>query len=91
MKGDIILKVIIAFLIPFILVYSSMYFFYIFNIGFLSVLNCFINISIAYILFFMRFGKIDLKRIVFVDKMLFLLLLFFFTIIFMLLKDLTQI
>ncbi|MDR2760755.1 MAG: hypothetical protein LBB09_02825 [Rickettsiales bacterium] len=91
MKGDIVLKIIITFLAPFILMYSCAYFFYIFDIGFLSILNCFIIASIAYAMFFLRFGKINLRKIAFVEKLIAVLLMFFFALILLLLKTLIDI
>ncbi|MDR0571297.1 MAG: hypothetical protein LBG48_00430 [Rickettsiales bacterium] len=91
MKGDIVLKVIIAFIIPFMLMYSSVYIFYVYDLGFLSVLNSFITVSITYALFFLRFGKINVKKITFVSKLLSLLLVGFFVVIFFLLKKLIEV
>jgi hypothetical protein len=91
MKGDIVLKVIIAFMIPFMLMYSSIYIFYIRDLGFLSVLNSFITVSIAYALFFLRFGKINVNKITFVKKLLSALLMGFFIVIFFLIRNLVKV
>ncbi len=70
MRGDIILKVIISFIIPFLLLYSFSCIFYIDQIGFLAIFNCFISMIISYILFYLRFGKIDVRTIISINKYL---------------------
>ena len=87
MRGDIILKCIISFLIPFIIMYSFSYIFYIFDIGFLSVLNFIIYIVMAYILFYVRFNKISIAKTFSIEDMLnFILFLLFIFLCFVFYK-----
>lgn len=88
MKGDIILKVIISFIIPFLLLYSFSCIFYIDKIGFLSIFNCSIATTISYLLFYLRFGKINVKKILSITKCLGIILLFFLYFIIYLLNKL---
>lgn len=87
MKGDIVLKIIISFIIPFAIIYSFSYVFNIVNIGFLSILNFIIFLTISYALFFLRFGKIDIRKTFSIEGslnvLLFILLGFF---VFLLIK-----
>ena len=80
MKGDIILKVIIGFLIPAILLYSSLLLFSYKDLGFLSILQISIYLMISYLLFFLRFGKINIKKILplnfFIDTIMICFLIF---------------
>ena len=87
MKGDIVLKVIISFIIPFLLLYSFSCIFYIEMLGILSILNCCISFMLAYVLFFLRFGKIDIQKVVSIRKIMgFVLFCFMYFIIYLLIK-----
>lgn len=90
MKGDITLKVIISFLIPFILLYSVSCMFYIDNIGILALLNCSVSIIIAYTLFYLRFGKIDPLKVVPIKKIAGLFMFCFLCFIYYLLITLIK-
>lgn len=87
MKGDIVLKIIISFLIPFLIIYSFSCFFYINRLGILSILNCSISIIIAYVLFYLRFGKINMQKVISIRYILGVLLFcFMYFIIYLLIK-----
>jgi hypothetical protein len=88
MKGDIVLKIIISFMIPFIVLYSFSCIFYINQIGFLTIFNCSISITISYLMFFLRFGKIEIKKVLSVTKFLGTILLIFLCFVTFLLKKL---
>lgn len=77
MKGDIVLKIMLSFIIPFLLLYSFSSLFYINSLGILAILNCCISIIIAYVLFYIRFGKISIQKIISVKFILSVILLSF--------------
>lgn len=78
MKGDIILKVIIGFIVPFLLLYSFSCIFYVDKIGFLAIFNCCISAIVSYLLFYLRFGKINVKKIFSFEKYLGVIFFAFF-------------
>lgn len=82
MKGDIFLKILISFLIPFLLLYSFSCFFYIDKLGILTLLNFSISVLISYVLFYLRFGKINPFKVIsfkkFVSVFLFCFLCFLY-------------
>lgn len=77
MRGDIFLKILISFLIPFLLLYSFSCFFYFKELGILALLNFSIALLISYILFYLRFGKINPFKIVSFNKFMGLFLFCF--------------
>lgn len=64
MRNDLILKTVIGFLVPILMLYSGFILFSQTEINFISLLNSFIYIMLAYILFYLRFSEIDVKRII---------------------------
>ena len=85
MKGDITLKVIISFIIPFLLLYSLSCIFYIDNLGMLAILSCLISAMISYTLFFIRFGKIKPLKVIAFKKIAGIFLFIFLYFIYYLL------
>ena len=77
MKGDIVIRIIVSFIIPFLILYSFSCIFYIEMLGMLSILNCCISIAIAYTMFHLRFGKIQIQKVISI-KQLFNTVLFCF-------------
>lgn len=90
MKGDIVLRIIIGFLIPFAILYSFFYFFYIMDIGFVAVLNCSVILLISYIIYFIRFDKINIIKLVSADIFVKGILLGFLFFLIFLLKTLLK-
>ena len=85
MKGDITLKVIISFLIPFLLLYSLSCIFYLDTLGILALLSCLVSAIISYTLFFLRFGKINPLKVISFKKIAgFFLFLFLYFIYYLL-------
>lgn len=87
MKGDLILRVIISFLIPFLLLFAFFSITNYTNFGFYSFLLSFSYFMLAYILFAMRFKVVSAKSLIFLRKfgyiliVLFMLLIIFITVI----------
>lgn len=90
MKGDIVLKIIISFIIPFLILYSFSCVFYIDTLGVLSILNCCISTIIAYVLFHIRFGKIHIQKVISIQKIFNIILFCFMYFIFYLLMKLLE-
>lgn len=77
MKGDLILRVVVSFLIPFLLLFA---FFSITNynvFGFYSFILSFSYFMLAYILFAMKFRAVKTKNLVFLRKIGYALIVFF--------------
>ena len=91
MRGDIVLKVIISFIIPFLVLYSFSCIFYINALGMLAILNCLIAVITSYLLFYLRFNKIEIQKVISI-KRLFNIVIFCFTyfLFFLLIKLLEQ-
>lgn len=74
MKGDIILRVIIGFLVPFLGLYASFLLFSLKDLGLFVVFNSVLYFILAYLFFYIRFEKIKLKQILPL-KIIFMLIL----------------
>lgn len=64
MRNDLILKTMIGFLIPILMLYSGFLLFSQDGINFVSLLNSFIYIMLSYILFYLRFSEVNIKRLI---------------------------
>ena len=85
MKGDIVLKVIFSFLIPFILLYAFSILFRLDDYGVATILEICVYILISYLLFSIKSQKINAKRILPLKMILgFILSFFLFFLLFLL-------
>lgn len=90
MIGDLFLKILISFLIPFLLLYSVSCFFYIKEFGVLTLLNFSISVLISYILFYLRFGKINPFKVISFKKFISIFLFCFLCFIYYFLNILVK-
>lgn len=90
-KGDIILRIIISFLVPVLMLYSGFLFLSFSEFGFLSILQCAIYLMLAYLLFFIRFEKVRVKKVIsfgaILNFLLFVFLIFLVLFLLILLKS----
>jgi hypothetical protein len=87
MKGDIILKIIINFLIPFILLYGCFSFTTYDIQGFSAFLDGFTLIIISIALYYIKYGKFKFKKTIPLKLLyMIIILLFLFYLIFILIR-----
>lgn len=90
MRSDLILRTVIGFLIPILFLYSCFSLFSLDNISFISVLNSSIYLMLSYILFYLRFSEIGIKKVLSLKLIINIILMVFFVFLIFLLFNLVN-
>jgi len=77
MKGDIILKVLVNLLMPFLLLYGFLVLFNYKYMGFFAIVNSLIIFIAVYVLYYIKYGELKANKII-PFKVLGLVILFVF-------------
>ena len=90
MRSDLILRTVIGFLIPILFLYSCCLLFSLDNVSFISVLNSSIYLMLSYILFYLRFNEIGIKKVISLKLVTNIILMVFFIFLIFLLFNLVS-
>ena len=88
MRNDLILRTITGFLIPILILYSGFLLFSQSEVTFVSLLNSFIYLMLSYILFYLRFSEVSIKKLIYLKLVINIILIVLFVFLSFLLFNL---